>query len=99
MIMVIVLHVLGVGGIVHTVDATSPTYVPAWLLEFMAYCAVNCYALISGYVGVKSKFRLSGILALWMQVMFFYGISNTLDLFSTSPSILLIFIISKQSEL
>ena len=66
--MVVVLHVLGAGGIVHTVDSSSPIYIMAWLMEFLAYCAVNCYALISGYVGIHSKFRFSSILLLWLQV-------------------------------
>lgn len=68
--MIIILHILGVGGVIYTIDASSPVYVTAWLLEFLAYCAVNCYALISGYVGVYSKFRVSNIMALWIQVAF-----------------------------
>lgn len=66
--MVVVLHILGAGGIVRTVDSSSPLYITAWFMEFLAYCAVNCYALISGYVGVNSKFRISSILLLWLQV-------------------------------
>lgn len=68
--MIIILHILGVGGVIYTIDASSPVYVTAWLLEFGAYCAVNCYALISGYVGIYSKFRVSNILLLWIQVVF-----------------------------
>ncbi|MBQ7233685.1 MAG: acyltransferase [Bacillales bacterium] len=68
--MIIVLHILGVGGVIYTIDSSSPVYIIAWLLEFAAYCAVNCYALISGYVGVNSKFRVSNILFLWIQVVF-----------------------------
>lgn len=66
--MVIILHVLGVGGVIYKINSTSHIYAIAWLLEFAAYCAVNCYALISGYVGVDSKFRISNILHLWVQV-------------------------------
>ena len=66
--MIVVLHILGAGGIVRTVDSSSPLYITAWFMEFLAYCAVNCYALISGYVGVYSKFRISSILLLWLQV-------------------------------
>ena len=66
--MIIVLHILGAGGIVRTLDSSSSIYVTAWFLEFLAYCAVNCYALISGYVCVHSKFKLSSILLLWLQV-------------------------------
>ncbi len=75
--MIIVLHILGVGGVIYTIDLSSPVYVPAWTLEFAAYCAVNCYAIISGYVGVKSEFRLSGILRLWLQVVFCSAVIST----------------------
>lgn len=66
--MIVVLHILGAGGIVRTLDSSSPLYITAWFIEFLAYCAVNCYALISGYVGVYSKFRVSSIFLLWLQV-------------------------------
>lgn len=68
MFMIVVLHVLGAGGVIYNFEGISPVYIAAWLLEFAAYCAVNCYALISGYVGVESKFRLSNIMLLWLQV-------------------------------
>lgn len=79
MFMILILHVLGQGGILA---ATSPTdsaahYNVAWLLEICAYCAVNCYALISGYVGIKSKFKFTNIIFLWLQVAF-YTVSITL---------------------
>lgn len=70
MFMIVILHILGVGGVIYTIDSSSPIYITAWLLEFAAYCAVNCYALISGYVGLDSKFKFSSILLLWIQVAF-----------------------------
>ena len=68
MVMIIVLHILGAGGIIYTLEPLTPMYVTAWFLEFAAYCAVNCYALISGYVGIYSKFKISNISQLWLQV-------------------------------
>lgn len=68
--MVLVLHVMGQGGIVWTIDGSSNNYIVAWLLELLAFCAVNCYALISGYVGLYKKFKLVNILMLWIQVAF-----------------------------
>lgn len=67
--MIVTLHVLAAGGILYTIDSSSPVYETAWFLEFASYCAVNCYALISGYVGLNSKFRVSNILLLWLQVV------------------------------
>ncbi len=71
MFMVVLLHVLGAGGILSTAKPLSLNYEIAWFLETMAYCAVNCYALISGYVGVTSKHKYSNIAFLWLQVAFY----------------------------
>jgi hypothetical protein len=40
-----------------------------WFLEVSAYCAVNCYALISGYVNSKPKY--SSLALIWLQVAFY----------------------------
>lgn len=69
MIMVVLLHVLGAGGLLDATFGINNKSV--WLLEVFAFCAVNCYALISGYVGVNSKFKLSNILILWLQVFIY----------------------------
>ncbi|MBR6668219.1 MAG: acyltransferase family protein [Clostridia bacterium] len=52
MLMVVVLHVLNHGGILESSARGMPVYNAAWLLRAAGTCAVNCYALISGYVGV-----------------------------------------------
>ena len=71
MFMIVMLHVLGAGGILwHSAYGSSQYYV-FWGLENLILCAVNCYALISGYVGVYSKFKPKNIIALWLQVEFF----------------------------
>ncbi len=74
MLMVVMLHVLGHGGILDSAQKTN--YWIAWYLEIAAYCAVNCYALISGYVGVYSKYKISNLVILWCRVAF-YSISLT----------------------
>lgn len=71
MLMVVVLHVLGQGGVLKSSEPLSTSWSIAWLLEIMAYCAVNCYALISGYVGVNSKMKYSNIAYMWLQVAFY----------------------------
>ena len=71
MILVAVLHVLGQGGVISEAGKHTPfnAYKVAWFLEIAAFCAVNCYAAISGYVGIKSKFKYSNIIYLWLQVI------------------------------
>ena len=71
MLLVAVLHLLGQGGVLLNPAYRISTHLAAWMLEHMALVAVNCFALISGYVGLKAKHRLSGFLMLWLQVFFY----------------------------
>lgn len=77
MLMVVCLHVQGHGGILYA--ATGNNYKIAWFIEICAYCAVNCYAIISGYVNYNEKekpFRYSKYLKFWVQVVFYsFGIT------------------------
>lgn len=68
MLMVMILHVLGAGGVLSGAKTLSLNYETAWFLETACYCAVNCYGLISGYVGWKSKHKYTNIALLWLQV-------------------------------
>ena len=71
MFMVIILHMMGNGGILAAAAPGSALYWAAWGLETAAYCAVNCYALISGYVGVDTEHKGGSIVNLWLQVAFY----------------------------
>ena len=75
MFMVAVLHVLAQGGILANADPLSLKYWTAWLLETASYCAVNCFALISGYVMSRSEHKISRILKLWLQTVFYTGLA------------------------
>ena len=74
MYMVVVIHVLGMGGVYGEECSIASTFLNTFLYA-MVFCCVNCYALISGYVGYreKSKQNFSSYLNLWFQVVF-YGI-------------------------
>ena len=76
MLMVVVTHILGVGGILDACEPLSARYAAAWFLEAACYCTVNCYALISGYAGIGASYKYSNILLLWLRVVF-YTISIT----------------------
>lgn len=85
MFMIVVLHVLGQGGILSS--ATGYQYVIAWLLEITAYCAVNCYAMISGYVcysDTAKTYHYKKFLSFWVQV-FVYSFGITLLAFLIKP--------------
>ena len=69
MMMVVVLHYLGKGGLLP--DLTAPLSaqdMAAWLLEAFCIVAVNVYMMISGYFLCESSFKLSRLLTLWLQL-------------------------------
>ncbi len=75
---VVMLHILGQGGIISASSPLTINYEIAWFLEIGSYCAVNCYALISGYIGYARKFKYQNILKLYLQVIFYTTIITTL---------------------
>lgn len=73
MFMIALLHVLGIGGIIGAAEGTS-SYYPVYLMQNAAFCAVNCYALVSGYLMLGKEIKPSRIMELWFEV-FFYSVS------------------------
>ena len=71
MFMVVFLHVLYRGGVLRAATPLTVNYGVAWGFEVAAYCAVNCYGLISGYVGYRAKFKVSNIVLLWLRVVYY----------------------------
>ena len=69
MFFVCTLHVLD--SILEYTNEFSANWYIAWILYLCSFCAVNCYALISGYVGVDSKYKFSNIVSLWLEVVFY----------------------------
>ncbi len=71
MLMVIVLHALGHGGVL---DGYAIGSVGSWffsIIEFMAYIAVNLFVMISGYFGINSHMKRNRIIHIVMQVEFY----------------------------
>ena len=68
MLMVVVLHVLGHGGVFGAKELSGANYWSAWFLNIACYCAVDIYALISGFVGYRVKHGYAGIAELWLRV-------------------------------
>ena len=71
MVFVIVLHLTGVGGICAAAAYGTPQFYISQFFRIATYCSVNCYALISGYVGWNRTPKLSGLLNLWIKVIAF----------------------------
>ena len=86
MLLIVLLHVLGRGGVYGGAEYLGVNYKLAWLLNTAAYCSVNCYALISGYVGIHSRFRFRKIVYLWLEVVCItLSITALFAVFSITP--------------
>ena len=83
-IFVILLHVLGKGGVLYKTVPFETNYWSAWFLEVTAYCAVNIFVLISGYVMIDKTIKLKNIINLWIHVLF-YSLSITALFFIFVP--------------
>ncbi len=70
MFMVIILHILGAGGILTNSQGTN--YWVAYLLEIACFCAVNCFAMATGFLMVGRKFKYRRIIKLWVIVAAWY---------------------------
>ncbi|MDE7304066.1 MAG: acyltransferase family protein [Oscillospiraceae bacterium] len=87
MLMILILHIFLNGGILYRLEIGSAEYAAGWFIESVCYCAVNCYAIITGYLMYrpeKEKFNYSRIIPLWLQV-FFYSAAITVVFLLTDP--------------
>ncbi len=71
MFMVLCLHIYGHGGVLGKLKQFSVKYEAAWLVECLCICCLNSYMLISGYVGIKGKYRYSNLALLWLRVLIY----------------------------
>ena len=76
-VMVVVIHLMTYGGLQQNTAPFTKSYAALWFFGIMADCAVNCFALISGYVSYESKFRYTNVVKLHLTVLF-HGILLTL---------------------
>ncbi len=74
MFYILLLHSLGRGGLLKNTVEGSTQYNIVYFIEICAYCAVNIFALISGYVSYsdeKKKIKVSNCINLWLEVVFY----------------------------
>lgn len=70
MMMVLMLHFLGFGGLLGAAPGEANYYV-AWSLEACSIVAVNCFMMATGYLAAATAFKIKRIVLLWMQVVFY----------------------------
>ncbi len=73
MLMVCTIHVMSE---LCVLEGKGAVYYERGFILAICSCAVNCFAIISGYVGVGSKYKLSRLAMLWLTVVF-YTVSLT----------------------
>lgn len=85
MFFIIIGHILMQGGILsaYSNESLQGGYYFFNTLSVIAYCGVNCFALVSGYVGWQNTFRLEKIIKLWANVVFWsVGVSLILFIYN-----------------
>lgn len=87
MFFIVMLHTLGKDNIIDYLTKDSWLYYVVWLIYAMATPAVNCYALISGYVGYKSSHKYSGLITLHLQVLFYSFLGLGIGCFMTPENV------------
>lgn len=80
MMMVVVLHYLGKGGLLPDLagEDMGAYGAAAWTLETLCIVAVNVYMFISGYFLSGSAFRLSRLVRLYLQVWVYSAVFGLL---------------------
>ena len=89
MMFICILHVCNFGGITSkiTLETYPDNYRMVVFLKCLTYCAVDVYAMISGYLGYNKKFKLSRPVMIWLELVF-YTLACTLLITIFTPDIL-----------
>lgn len=73
MLYIVILHFLGLGGALEVSAKGSLNYLVGWYVQMWVYCAVDIFAIISGYVGysdTERNYNYAKYILLWLQVVF-----------------------------
>ena len=84
MLMIVMYHILHYSELPTSRVRFTPGYDIMMFLELGLMCAVNCYVLISGYVGIAARHRYSRLVELWLQVLL-YSAGITLAYYLLRP--------------
>lgn len=71
MLMIVVYHMLGHGWILPLIHETSWKFELLTALNAVCMAGVDCFVLISGYVGVRSRVRYASLALQWARVLFY----------------------------
>lgn len=71
MLMICIQHILGQGGILSASTEGTLRYKIFWFLEIFSTCAVDGFAIISGYMAVNKTYKYEKIVNMWFQAFFY----------------------------
>ena len=71
MLFVVILHIIRHCGLETTSATGGIDAYGIYLLKTGAICAVNCFAIITGFVMCDTKPRIAKVLQLWAHVVFY----------------------------
>ena len=72
MVMVVILHYFVKGGAdISLVEDTGAINMLLWLLKGLCIVTINLYVLISGYFLLEAKWKISRLITLWLQAVFY----------------------------
>lgn len=77
MLTIVIYHLLGYGWILPLIHETSWKFELLTALNSLCKIGVDCFVLISGYVGIQSRYRYSSLIVQWTRV-WFYSVLITL---------------------
>lgn len=85
MLIIVLYHIQGHGGLAYNTQLSPVNRVLIISLQSVYQAAIDGFALISGYVGYKSRHRYSSLVTLWLRVMF-YSVGITGIVWLLSPA-------------
>ena len=71
MYMVCMLHTLLQGGVLPACTAGTIPHKVFWFLEVLCFCAVDAFALISGYTATDKMRKFEKLTEMWFQAFFY----------------------------
>ncbi len=82
-----ILHAFGHGGILASCEFGTPKYYMLYFIEALCMASVNVFVLISGYYMVNTKFKVSRVIRLIIQVFTYSLVSFLIVKFVMSESL------------
>ena len=88
MMMIVLMHGIGHGGLGTTAAPGTFPYFIYWLLFMLGRVSTNCFVMLTGYFMWQSKTKVSRLFRIEMQVLFYSLLTFVIGLFvnSVSPS-------------